>query len=168
MPVCTRTPLRRRTLVAAAALLFMATACADGPRTVHIGSDNCDHCHMTISQEAFAAQLITDRGRAYLFDSVECMAEFLSQGETVTRDQVRSLWVTDFAAPGSWVRAEDATYLRSEQLRSPMGMGLSAYATDEGSRESRSEFGGEMMDWEQVLRLVAESPVRGMGRSHAH
>jgi len=157
----------RRTLAVAMALLLVA-ACGDAPRTVHIGSDNCDHCHMTISQEAFAAQLITDRGRAYLFDSVECMAEFLNEGETVTRDQVRSLWVTDFAEPGSWVRAEDARYLRSDELRSPMGMGLSAYATDEGAGESRSEFGGELMDWEQVLRLVEENPVRGMGRSHAH
>jgi copper chaperone NosL len=146
----------------------LATAgCSDGPRTVHVGTDLCDHCHMTVSQEGFASQLVTDRGRSYVFDSVECMAEFVNQ-EGVPRTQVRSLWVSDFSEPGTWLRAEDARFLRSLELRSPMGMGLSAHASDEAATGLRSEFGGELLSWDQVLELVAENPIRGMGHSHAH
>jgi copper chaperone NosL len=153
-------------------LLGLVTAvgtagCSQGPREIHPGTDLCDHCHMTVSQEEFASQLVTDRGRSHVFDSVECMAEFVNE-EGVPRDQIRSLWVSDFSAPGTWIPAEDARFLRSPELRSPMGMGLSAHASDAAVAALRSEFGGETLSWEQVLELVAETPIRGMGHSHAH
>jgi copper chaperone NosL len=148
-------------------LTALGTAgCSEGAREIHVGTDVCDQCHMTVSQEGFASQLVTDRGRSYVFDSVECMAEFVNR-EGVPRDQVRSLWVSNFSAPGTWLRAEDARFLRSLELRSPMGMGLSAHASDEAVGELRSEFGGELLSWEQVLELVAENPIRGMGHSRA-
>jgi copper chaperone NosL len=161
------TPRLRTGFLAGALMALWATGCSEAPRQIHPGTDLCDHCHMTVSQEAFASQLITDRGRSYVFDSVECMAEFVNQ-EGVPRAEVRSLWVTDFSAPGTWLRAEEARYLRSLELRSPMGMGLSAHASDEAAGELRSDFGGELLSWDQVLRLVAENPVRGRGHSHAH
>jgi copper chaperone NosL len=158
---------RHRTALLVGALVALAAGCSDGPRAIHPGTDLCDHCHMTVSQEAFASQLVTDRGRSYVFDSVECIADFVNQ-EGVPGGQIRSLWVTDFSAPGTWLRAEDARFLRSLELRSPMGMGLSAHASDEAVRELRSEFGGELLSWDQVRQLVAESPLRGMGHSDAH
>lgn len=158
------TPRRLRALGALVALL-VAAGCSDGPRTVHPGTDLCHHCHMTVSEEGFASQLVTDRGRSYVFDSIECMAEFIGQ-DGVPRDQVRSLWVTDFSEPGAWIRAEDARFLRSTQLRSPMGMGLSAHASDDAARPIRSGFGGELLSWDEVLLLVEGNPVRG--RSHSH
>jgi len=160
-------PLLRRAVLAPAVLLLVA-ACADGPRTVHIGSDTCDLCHMSISQEAFAAQFITDRGRAYVFDSVECLAASLHHGEPVSAAEIRAAWVTDFESPGSWVRADVAHYLRSDELRSPMGMGLSGYASAAAARQNQSEFGGDLLAWDDVLRLVSDAEARGMGHGHAH
>jgi len=155
----------RFALLAAGAL--MLGACSDGPRDIYTGSDVCHHCHMTVSEERFASQLVTDRGRAYVFDSVECMAEFVNQ-EGVEEGAIRSLWVTDFSEPGTWIRAEDARFLRSDELRSPMGMNLSAHGSGEAAAGLQTEFGGEVVGWREVRRMVAEAPIRGRSHSHAH
>src|SRR5690606_1762171 len=61
----------------AAPLIFMMIFCAPvGPQTIKIHKDNCDHCKMTISEEHFAAELITEKGRVYMFDDITCLITF--------------------------------------------------------------------------------------------
>jgi copper chaperone NosL len=163
------TPLSKQTR---ARLLLLAalglSGCSDGPRAIQVGVEECAHCRMLISESRFASQLMTDRGRSYVFDSVECLAEFLDDEAEISEDRVRSLWVTDFAEPGSWIRAEEAHFLRSESIRSPMGLNLSAHGDEAAARRHVEEFGGELLNWAQVRGLVARMPVRGSGSHPAH
>jgi copper chaperone NosL len=151
-------------LLVATTLLF--TGCADGPRDITIGAEECAHCRMLVSEERFAAQLRTDRGQTYVFDSIECLADFIRVGRTVTEEQVRGQWVTDFTVPGRWLAVEEASFLQSEELRSPMGLNLSAYATEAEAHAHRTQYGGEVMTWSEVTELVATIRVGGV--SHAH
>src|SRR5690606_35879538 len=73
-PVRSRT--RARCLAAVAVLALAPAACGVRPAHVHLGADECAHCRMVITDRRFAAQLLTDRGRSYLFDSIECLAAF--------------------------------------------------------------------------------------------
>jgi copper chaperone NosL len=149
-------------------LLLGLAACGDGPRQVHLGTDACDHCHMTVSDDRFPAQLVTDRGRTYVFDSIECMAEFLAEGRDVPPDQVRSLWVTHFPEPGRWIEAREALFLRSPELRSPMGLNLSAFADAASLEGYLADLQGEVMGWEEVVEVVRREGVRMGGEGHAH
>jgi len=158
--------LVRGSVLLLAALLLLA-ACADGPRQVQVGAEECAHCRMLVSENRFASQLVTDRGRQYVFDSIECMAEFLDEGAEVSEERVGSLWVTDFTRPGEWLEAGQAHFLRSDELRSPMGMGLSAFADEAAAREHQAEHGGEILAWTEVRSLVAEvDVVNGQGHRH--
>lgn len=161
------TQLRRRPTFGLVALLvgLLLMGCGDGPRSVQVGAEECAHCRMLVSENRFASQLVTDRGRSYVFDSIECMAEFLQEEAQVSRDRVRSLWVTEFDAPGTWLGVEEAVFLRSEGLRSPMGLNLSAHADMNAARDHQADFGGEILEWGQVEALVAEVRVQG-GGSH--
>jgi copper chaperone NosL len=121
---------------------------------------------MRVSEEAFAAQLRTQQGRVHVFDSIECMAEYVADNADVS---VRGMWVTDFNAPGEWLTAEAAHYLRSDEVRSPMGLGLSAYFDRASAEAAQAEFGGETLTWEGVGRLIADTnvaPMRGAGHAH--
>jgi copper chaperone NosL len=156
-----------RTSVLASLILGMALAACDaGPREIRLGAEECAHCRMLVSESRFASQLLTDRGRSYVFDSIECMAEFLDEAEEVPEDRVRSLWVTDFHRPGVWLPVEAAVFLRSEDLRSPMGLNLSAYVGEAEAARARTEHGGELLSWAGVRELVSTTRVRG-GHSHA-
>jgi copper chaperone NosL len=126
---------------------------------------------MRISEERFAAQVLNDRGRSWVFDSIECMVEWTLEESELTGDRTAGWWVTDFETPGRWIDATRAHFLRSDHLRSPMGLGLSAYADPEDARTQGAAHGGEVLDWDGVRALVSTTPVRGGGHGgggHGH
>jgi nitrous oxidase accessory protein len=144
--------------------LFLA-ACSQGPRDVAIGAEECARCLMLVSEAHFAAQLRTERGRTHVFDSIECMGRFARQADGETA--FGGLWATDFTAPGSWIPVEEAFFLQSDELRSPMGMNLSAYATEDDARAHQTRHGGHVMRWSSVLDLL-ENPDAPAPTMHDH
>lgn len=147
-----------------ASMLLIFLACDRGPQEIRIGQQECDHCRMMISQEQFAAQLVTQQGRQYAFDAIECMAAFVDQGDGQDLE-IHSLWVPDFLNPGSWIPAEAATYLQSDGLRSPMALNFSAYTDERTARDQQQEFGGRIMTWPEVRSVVRDS---WSGGTHHH
>ncbi len=143
----------------AVAMLFLA-ACEPGPKEIMIGQDECAYCRMTISDKPFASQLVSTTGKAWFFDSVECLAAY-ELDERVETDRIHSRWVPDFEAPDTWVNARAAHYLHSEELRSPMGLNLSAYGNNEQAEQNRQSYGGEIKAWRGVLELVNEAWLDG-------
>lgn len=133
---------------------MLMSACEPAPQPIHVGSDTCDYCRMMISDQEFASQVLNKQGRAFKFDSVECMAAF---DQTRTAEmQVHSLWVPDFLNPEQWVPATDAVYLHSTSLRSPMGLFLTAYANADDARQMLEEYGGALLDYAGVRALVQQ------------
>jgi copper chaperone NosL len=137
-------------VVAAAAAL--AVACGSpGPRPIALGQEVCRHCHMTIADPRFAAELVTTRGRVYVFDDVGCLAAFVA-GESVPSTVVHSLWVHDFLHPDSLLDARTAHYLRVDGLRTPMSSGLAALAPGAAGDSAQVSLGGVRVRWEELLR----------------
>jgi copper chaperone NosL len=146
-------------------LLGVLAACSIQPQPVHLGSEECGHCRMVISELQFASQALTTKGKAYKFDAVECLASWVRTGDVQEAD-LHSLWVSDFAEPGEWVRAADATFLHAPALRSPMGQGLAAFASADVARDHVRELGGHLMSWDEVLDLVDLHRNTDHGRGH--
>ena len=139
-------------LMMLALITFMS--CAPQPQPIHLNSDNCAHCRMMISDGEFASQLLNTQGRAFKFDSVECLAAFDLTNENP--ESVHSRWVPNFKNPSEWLEAESAVYLHSETLRSPMGLYISAYASSDEASEMMQEYGGSVVGYDYVLDLVAK------------
>lgn len=139
-------------------ILVLATAvggCSPQPQPFVFGEDADAFCRMTISDTRFATQIVTTTGKAYKFDSVECMAGFLAAG-TVQRSDVHSMWVTDAGAERTLIRAEEAFFVHSEEIRSPMGGGLMAFAESSAADEFSATVSGRVLAWEDVEGLSAE------------
>jgi hypothetical protein len=50
-----------------------------------------------------------------------------------------------------------------------MGLGLSAYDGLASAETAQAEYGGDVLDWDGVLKLVADTDVAPMrGGRHAH
>lgn len=149
-------PLSLSLLAPVMVVLVMLTACEPGPREVRTGSDSCSYCSMIISEPEFASQVVTQQGRSYLYDSIECLAaDRLTQGDDI--DEVHAIWVTDFAGNEEWVQVEDAHFLQSDSLNSPMSLSLSAWSSRERAERGRQQFGGRLMQWREVLEYVQSS-----------
>jgi copper chaperone NosL len=140
---------RRRLALAAAAL---AAACGSpGPRPIAWGEEVCRHCHMTIADPRFAAELVTRRGRVYVFDDVGCLVAFAA-GESVAPDAVHSLWVHDFLRPDSLLDARTAVYLRVDSLRTPMNSHVAALAPGAEADRGQARLGGARLGWGELVR----------------
>jgi copper chaperone NosL len=111
-----------------------------------LDEDACSHCRMAISQREYAAELVTPQGLVELFDDVGCLAAWLREHG---RPEGAALFVVDFAS-GEWLAAEEATYVVSPALPTPMRSGLAAFGDPAAAEAATAELGGETAGWEAV------------------
>lgn len=126
-------------------------SCKAGPKPIEIGKDICAHCKMTIMDKRYGAEVITDKGKVYKFDSSECLIEYVRKNPLVDFP-VRALLVINHSAPGEFIDATDAYFLHSEKLQSPMGGNLTAVHNKATIDKYILEYGGEVWTWEEALR----------------
>lgn len=142
-----------------AALIFVLAGCEPKPQPIQFGSDQGDYCRMMISEPQFASQILNNQGRAFKFDSIECMAAYAITAEEP--DNIHSHWVPNFENPDEWLQAVNAFFLHSETLRSPMGLYLSAFADRKTAEEFRQEYRGEIVSWDEVKEIVRAEWLAG-------
>lgn len=135
-------------------IIFTASSCRPSPEPIHYGTDQCELCKMTISDQRFGAEIVLKTGKVYKFDSIECMVNYL-RTQHVDSASVALLLVIDFQMPGALIDARSAVYVRSDQVPSPMGADVSAYATRATALEIQSQYGGEVLSWDEVRQYIA-------------
>jgi copper chaperone NosL len=150
---------RARGLVTLAVSLAAAACGSSGPRPLAFGAEQCAHCHMTLADPRFAGELVTVTGKVIPFDDVGCLASFVASGG-VSREQIGTLWVSDFAHPDSLLEVHQAVFLRSDSLQTPMDYRVVALRPGRTADSARAALGGELLSWDQVVRLVVERPGR--------
>lgn len=129
-------------------LIMLITSCKVEPKKIDYGNDHCHFCDMTVVDKTHAAQYVTKKGKAYMFDAVECMVNDLNKNNN--EDNMAFLLVADYSNPGNLVDANVATYLISEKIKSPMGANLSAFKSKEKAQATQKEYGGKLYTWEQL------------------
>jgi copper chaperone NosL len=144
--------LRLVLIPAAVVLTLLAAASCARPRPVaiHYDADACDRCRMTISDAAFAGQLVTRTGKVYRFDDPACLATFARSGQVKPAD-IHSIWINDHAHPDSLVRAEGALFVVSTRIRAPMNGMTAAFAGRDDAMTLQSSVGGDVLTWTDLL-----------------
>jgi copper chaperone NosL len=131
---------------------FLLISCNQEPVEIHYGSDECAHCRMMITEQQFAAQLVTKKGKVYKFDAIECLAAYNNQnGDDFTAPM---LWVTNYNKPGEWLNVKNAQFVKSEEINSPMGESLLALPSFQKAEEHIAERPGTIMNWEEVTQII--------------
>ncbi|MDR8393181.1 nitrous oxide reductase accessory protein NosL [Aliifodinibius sp. S!AR15-10] len=130
------------------ALLLLFAACSQQPAEIHYQSDECAHCKMMIMDPRFASQMVTETGKAYKFDAIECMEAYLEEGNVESASA--KLWVNDFNNPGNWLDASEAIFIKSEVIQSPMGSSLLALESQQAAAAHLEEYPGETLSWDEL------------------
>ncbi len=130
-------------------LLLIFSSCEIKPAPINYGSDSCHFCKMTIVDQQHAAQYVTKKGKQFKFDAVECMLNNLSENGM---ENLALLLVSDYVNPGKMTDATQATFLISEEIKSPMGANLSSFGERSGAEGAMESHGGELYSWLEMLR----------------
>ena len=130
-------------------LISMLSACSNGPKTINYGTDGCDFCKMTISDKRFGGELLTRKGKAYKFDDMHCINSFL-QSNVIDSADIAEIYLVDFSRPGTFIISEESIFLKSEDLRSPMGGNIAAFKEKDSMAKFLQQYPGESLSWHEI------------------
>lgn len=132
--------------------LCSLTACTPAPQEIYFGEDACHFCLMTIVDDRHAGQLVTSKGKAYKFDAIECMVRSMRNTEET---QYAFQLVSDYET-GALIDAENATYLISPGIPSPMGAFLSAFESYDRAADVQKQKDGQLYDWTSLGQMLLQ------------
>ncbi len=137
---------------------------ADRPPDVRLGDSVCAECNMIISDVRWATATMVGGPRGpepRLFDDFNCQVNY----EVEHKDErVVARWSHD-SASGGWIRTEQATFVLSPDLRSPMGSMMAAYAAGAENAAIVPASGGEVMSFEKAWAHLGADRVTGKTKS---
>ncbi|MDX1688463.1 MAG: nitrous oxide reductase accessory protein NosL [Candidatus Promineifilaceae bacterium] len=159
----------RRFLLPIVLLTLLVTGCAAGasidePPEILYGEDECERCRMIISDARYAAAYMTEDGQTRRFDDIGGMLLHHLENE----EDVHLFWVHDFESE-VWVKADEANYVVSEALETPMGFGIAAVNSREEAEEMAAERDGEVFTFSQLMDEAARgrlTPAHAHGQGH--
>lgn len=137
-------------------LPFTFYACTPSPEPINYGKDECEYCRMMITDNKYGSEIVTDKGKIYKFDSIECLIEFALE-KNIIGDINQTFLVTNFANPGNLMDTRTAEYVHNDNFRSPMGLNVSAFGSESEAQKFLSENGGRELNWFDVIELVKQS-----------
>ena len=135
--------------------ILTLASCGGEPEPINYGHDECEFCRMLVTDNKYGAELVTDKGKIYKFDSIECMIEF-SLVKNTLGDTNNKLLITGFDNPDNLVDARNSVYVKNDKFRSPMGLNVTAFNSEEQAQKFISENGGEKLSWVEVIELVKQ------------
>lgn len=135
--------------------IITLASCGSEPEPINYGHDECEFCRMLVTDNKYGAELVTDKGKIYKFDSIECMIEF-SLVKNTLGDTNNKLLITGFDNPDNLVDARNSVYVKNDKFRSPMGLNVTAFNSEEQAQKFISENGGEKLSWVEVIELVKQ------------
>lgn len=133
------------------AMLIVLIQCGRGPgEPVALeANDMCSFCRMSISEKRYAAELIDDNGHAFKFDDIGCLANFIKQKRNDA--PIEATFVMDFERR-EWLKAENAFYVHSSELKTPMNGGIIAFTDQSSAGAAMTKYHGTMLRFADVTK----------------
>lgn len=125
-------------------LLGLFIACSNEPQPIDYGNDNCDFCEMTIVSRAYSAQAVSQKGKQYKYDAIECMVNDQLQHNY----DMAVFLVADFEKPGVMIEVNRASFVINDSIKSPMGGNLAAFTKESPAVADESE---GIFNWEELM-----------------
>jgi copper chaperone NosL len=130
----------------AAMLLLILGACNQKPQPIRYGTDTCAFCKMGVSDPRFGAELVSNKGKVYVFDDVKCMTGFMKQqpeGNTSWKHQL----VSDYTDAKKLLNINRAYLVSTASVKSPMGGNILAFTDAAAAQKTLDGISFTPTDW---------------------
>ena len=139
--------MKKSAFIIFAMMLLLFTACTIEAEKINYGADACHFCKMTIVDQQHAAQYVTNKGKQYKYDAIECLLNELSETGT---ENVQIMLVSDYMNPGIMTDATTATFLVSQEIKSPMGAFLSGFSQNKQANDFVKSDNDKLYTWQTI------------------
>lgn len=110
--------------------------------------DMCSYCRMAVSEKQYAVELIDAEGQPFKFDDIGCMLNFVKKRSVNV--SASSFFVMDFDER-EWIKADDAYYVRSSDLTTPMNGGIIAFKDRSPAQQAADKYHGKLLRFKELL-----------------
>ncbi len=135
--------------------LLILSSCSKGPKPIDFGHENCHYCKMLIADPKFGAEAVSKTGKTYTYDAIECLIMDLQSGG-IDEQKMAEFYTIAFDQPRTLINVNEAIFLISPNLPSPMGAYLSAYSSRQAAKKMQNEYGGSIYTWKEVREIVTK------------
>lgn len=137
-------------------LILMIAACNPESKPILYGEDKCEFCRMSIVDQRFGGEIVTQKGKVYKFDAVECLVNYIDE-RIEDESKLKFVLTNTYDHPGKLVNASECTYLKSTQMPSPMGMFLNPFKELTEASRLQKENTGSIFTWEELRTDFAKN-----------
>ncbi|WP_343586439.1 nitrous oxide reductase accessory protein NosL [Flavobacterium sp.] len=127
---------------------FLFSCSGDKPVPIKLNTDNCDFCMMGISEGRHGAEIITEKGRAYKFDDIACMAHYCKEHKDT---KIKAYYVHDYAKNNELIKTENAFFVSGGTIKSPMNGNIAAFSNKSEAKAFEAESKGVEIEWTAIL-----------------
>ena len=127
---------------------LLLCGCEPEPRAIAYGKDACHACKMTLADKKFGGELVTHKGKVFVFDDLNCLLSVYNMQEE-PEGYAFSL-VVDYEQPGEFLNAGETFFVRSDSLRSPMAGNVAAFSSYDKALAFKQRRGGILLGWAEV------------------
>jgi copper chaperone NosL len=108
---------------------------------------------MIISDPRFGAELVTDKGKVFVFDDLNCYWNYRNN-KALKAEEIAHSVVVIFNKPGTFKEADQLCFLQSGAIRSPMGSGMAAFDGDSVCKAEEIRLKAVLLSWEGVAERL--------------
>ena len=109
----------------------------------------CEYCRMMIDDFHYSAEIVTKR-KVHKFDDIGCMLAY-AQSNDLSLDKAH-FWVMGFDS-ATWIKGEEAYYLLSPGIHTPMGYGIIAFKDQIKAKETEDKTKGEVKKFKSLFNI---------------
>jgi len=142
------------TFIIAVGIFFFC--CTPEHKPIAYGQDKCDFCRMSIVDQRFGGEIVTQKGKVFKFDAVECMVNYLDE-QVEDDSKIKMILTNTYDRPGELLEARECLFLKSENMPSPMGMFLNPFGDISEALKYQKEQSGTIYKWEELKTEFAQN-----------
>lgn len=131
----------------------MTMACSPEPHAIRYGEEACQYCSMSIVDQRFGCEIVTNKNKVYKFDAVECMIHYVEEGN-LSQEDIALVLTNSFDNPGALQDAKNCYFLYSKSLPSPMGMYINPFTKNEQAMAMQQKHEGKVFSWNELPELL--------------
>lgn len=124
-------------------------SCKPTVTPIRVGTDACYFCKMTITDERFGAEILTKKGKTYLFDDIHCLQAYLKMNP-VPEAEIAGIYLTDFLAPHNLLLLSASSLVKQESIRTPMNGNIVSFSQADSAAFYAQLWKGKTISWNNI------------------
>jgi len=145
--------LKSATGTVTALMTFFLVSCSAQPESFKYGTDVCYTCKMGVVDIKFGNEIITKKGKVFKFDDIGCMIRYLKSASIEQKDIAQTV-VINYEKKDEFLDVSKASFVVSEELRSPMNFNTAAFTNIEEATKFLAGKSGKILNWNEIYTRI--------------